>query len=263
LDDFFRFPSGKWRKIFLSVVSLLVLAGLLAPFSAMLLATHWQHLQFAPNDIRAIKTSLGYSGLALMLCVLLGTPLAWWLARYRHRFTPVLDALLLLPLLTPPLALGILLASFYGPYGSVGSALSRLGLVLVNTAPAFVMAQVYAALPFYVLSARAAFEAVPRELEEISQTLGRNPWQTFWRVTLPMAIMGLASAAALAWVRAMGEFGVVLIVAYYPMGIPVKLYQNLEDIGLDAVYPLLWVFFLVAIPLPLWMGLRSRRQLLQ
>jgi molybdate/tungstate transport system permease protein len=64
----------------------------------------------------------------------------------------------------------------------------------------------------------------------------------------------------LAWVRALGEFGIVLILAYYPQGIPVKLWVNLQDIGLPAVYPLLWVFFLVAMPLPLLLGLASRRQ---
>ncbi|MGE0048102.1 MAG: molybdate ABC transporter permease subunit [Acidithiobacillus sp.] len=246
----------------LLLFSLAILVILIAPFSEMFFGLDWQHLQFAPNDLHAIRTSLVYSGTALLLCILLGTPLAWWMARRRYRWSPIVDALILLPLLTPPLALGILLASFFGPYASVGQFLSHWGLRLVNTAPAFIMAQVYAAMPYYVLSARAAFEGVPTDLEEISHTLGKSSWQTFWLVTLPMARNGLTAAIALAWVRAMGEFGVVLIVAYYPMGIPVKIYQNLEDIGLSAVYPLLWVFFLVAIPLPLWIRLRSRRQAL-
>ena len=70
-------------------------------------------------------------------------------------------------------------------------------------------------------------------------------------------------AEALAWVRAMGEFGIVLIVAYFPQGIPVKLWTNLQDSGLDATYPLLWLFFVVALPLPLALGLLSRRQPVQ
>jgi molybdate/tungstate transport system permease protein len=77
---------------------------------------------------------------------------------------------------------------------------------------------------------------------------------------MPLARLGLAAGIALAWVRALGEFGIVLILAYYPQGIPVKLWVNLQDIGLPAVYPLLWVFFLVAMPLPLILGLASRRQ---
>ena len=77
---------------------------------------------------------------------------------------------------------------------------------------------------------------------------------------MPLARLVLAAGIALAWVRALGEFGIVLILAYHPQGIPVKLWVNLQDIGLAAVYPLLWVFFLVAMPLPLILGLASRRQ---
>jgi molybdate/tungstate transport system permease protein len=172
----------------------------------------------------------------------------------------LIDALLLLALLTPPLALGLLLASMYGPYGPAGSLLERAGLVLTNSAPAFVMAQFYSALPYYVIAARAAFENVPRELEEIALTLGHSPWRSFLHVSLPLARLGLAAAIALAWVRALGEFGAVLIVAYYPQGIPVKLWVNLQNVGLSAVYPLLWVFFLVAMPLPLILGIAVRRR---
>ncbi|MHB0889066.1 molybdate ABC transporter permease subunit [Acidithiobacillus sp.] len=236
-----------------------VLAFLLAPFAALVFATHWQGLHFAPGDGTAISVSLLYSLLSLALVMLLGTPLAWWLAHYPYRGKWLLDALLLLPLLTPPLAMGILLSSFYGPYAPVGSLLEHYGVILSNSPPAFVLAQVYGALPYFVVATRAAFEGVPEELEQISLTLGKTPWQTFWQVSLPLSRLGLAAGVALAWVRALGEFGIVLIVAYFPQGIPVKLWVNLQDIGLSAVYPLLWVFFLVAVPLPLWLGLRSRR----
>lgn len=237
-----------------------VLVFLLAPFAALVFATHWQDLHFAPGDGAAISVSLLYSLLSLALVMLLGTPLAWWLAHYHYRGKWLLDALLLLPLLTPPLAMGILLSSFYGPYAPVGSLLQHYGVMLSNSPPAFVLAQVYGALPYFVVATRAAFEGVPEELEQISLTLGKTPWQTFWQVSLPLSRLGLAAGVALAWVRALGEFGIVLIVAYFPQGIPVKLWVNLQDIGLSAVYPLLWVFFLVAVPLPLWLGLRSRRQ---
>jgi molybdate/tungstate transport system permease protein len=201
-----------------------------------------------------------YSLAAMPIIAALGTPLAWWLARRDFRGKSLLDAALLLPLLTPPLALGILLASLYGPYSAAGTLLSRVGLVLTNTAAAFVLAQVYGAMPYYVLTARAAFEAVPRELEDIALTLGKERWQVFLEVSLKLARLGLAAGLALAWVRALGEFGIVLIIAYFPHGIPVKLWVNLEDTGLSAVYPLLWLFFLVAMPLPLWLGMVSRRR---
>ncbi|TAM16765.1 MAG: ABC transporter permease subunit [Rhodanobacter sp.] len=243
---------------FAAGLALLLLA---APFAGLLLATDWRHFGFAHGDGGAVAVSLGYSLVALLLIVALGTPFAWWLARHRVRGQWLIDALLLLALLTPPLAMGLLLATMYGHYGPAGQLLERAGLVLTNSPPAFVMAQFYAALPYYVIAARAAFEGVPRELEQIALTLGHSPTRCFFQVSLPLARLGLAAAVALAWVRALGEFGVALIVAYYPQGIPVKLWVNLQEIGLDAVYPLLWVFFLTALPLPLVLGLAVRGRL--
>lgn len=241
-----------------AITSLLTLLLLATPFVGLAFATSWRSFGFTEGDGHAIVVSLCYSVLALILIIALGTPLAWWLARHRVRGLWLIDALLLLALLTPPLAMGLLLASMYGPYSAAGSLLERAGLVLTNSGPAFVMAQFYSALPYYVIAARAAFEAVPRELEQIALTLGHSPWRSFVRVSLPLARLGLAAAVALAWVRALGEFGAVLIVAYYPQGIPVKLWVNLQNVGLSAVYPLLWVFFLIAMPLPLVLGLAAR-----
>ncbi|XRD90635.1 ABC transporter permease subunit [Dyella nitratireducens] len=243
-----------------ALISALTLLLLAAPFIGLAFVTSWSHFGFADGDGSAIAVSLCYSVLALILIIALGTPLAWWLARHHMRGQWLIDALLLLALLTPPLALGLLLASMYGPYALAGSLLERAGLTLTNSGPAFVMAQFYSALPYYVIAARAAFEGVPRELEQIALTLGHSPWRSFVHVSLPLARLGLAAAIALAWVRALGEFGAVLIVAYYPQGIPVKLWVNLQNIGLNAVYPLLWVFFLVAMPLPLILGLAARRR---
>jgi molybdate/tungstate transport system permease protein len=241
----------------IGAVTLLLIAG---PFIALAFATHWSDFRFATGDTGAVGVSMGYSLIALVLIIVLGTPLAWWLARHTFRGRWLLEAVLLLALLTPPLAMGILLTTLYGPYGPIGSLLTRTGIELTNSASAFILAQFYGALPYYVVAARAAFEGVPRELEHIALTLGKSPWQTFWLVSMPLARLGLATAIALAWVRALGEFGIVLILAYYPQGIPVKLWVNMQDIGLPAVYPLLWVFFLVAMPLPLILGLASRRQ---
>ncbi len=240
-------------------LALLALILLGAPFVALIAVTDWRGFGLQPGDAGSLATSIGGTALALAIVVALGTPLARMLARRDFRGKLVAEAVLLIALLTPPLALGILLATLYGPAGVAGSALQRAGLSLTNTPGAFVLAQVYGAMPYYVLAARAAFEAVPQELERIALTLGKAPWQVFAAVTLPMARAGLAAAMALAWVRALGEFGTALIIAYYPQGIPVKLWVNLEDAGLASVYPLLWLFFLVALPLPLWLGLVTRQ----
>ena len=237
-----------------------VLAILVAPFLALAFATRWAGFHLAPGDGGAVAVSLGLSLVSLGLIALAGTPLAYWLACRQGRGGGVIDALVLLPFLTPPLAMGILLAALYGPYGPAGQLLERLGLVLTNSAPAFVAAQIYGAMPYYVVAARAAFAAVPAEYEEIALTLGKSPWAVFWRVSLPLARLGLAAGLATAWVRALGEFGIVLIIAYFPQGMPVKLWVDLQDSGLRAVFPLLWVFLLVAMPLPLALGIFTRRR---
>src|SRR5215218_9271261 len=170
--------------------TLLLIAG---PFLALAFATHWSDFHLAPGDSVSIGISLGYSLTALVLIIAFGTPLAWWLARHSFRGKWLLEALILLALLTPPLAMGILLTTLYGPYGPVGGLVTDAGVELTNSAPAFVLAQFYGALPYYVVAARAAFEGVPRELEHISLTLGKSPWQTFWLVSMPLARLGLAA----------------------------------------------------------------------
>lgn len=241
----------------------MALAFLVAPFFSFAATTPWTRLRVVAGDLGAIEVSIVYTLIALVLIVALGTPLAYWLARFNFRGKLVVEVLVLLPLLTPPLAMGILLAMFYGPYGWVGRSVENFGLKLTNTPAAFVLAQVYAAAPYFILAARSAFEAVDPELEQMSLSLGKSTWQTFWRITLPLSRLGIAVGIAIAWVRALGEFGIVLIMAYFPQGIPVKLWVNLQDIGLSAVYPLLWLFFLIAMPLPLLLGLASRKYLIK
>ncbi|SBP87398.1 putative ABC-type transport system, permease component [Thiomonas delicata] len=235
------------------------LAFLALPFLGLVISTPWGQLQLQQGDLGALRVSVGYTVLAVTLVMGFGTPVAWWLARSSFRGKWVVELLVLLPLLTPPLAMGLLLTMSYGPYSWLGQPLGKLGLSLTNTPAAFLLAQIYGSAPYYIVAARSAFEGVPRDLEQISLTLGSSPWRTFWRITLPLSSLGLGAGVALAWVRALGEFGIVLIIAYYPQGLPVKLWVNLQDTGLSAVYPLLWLFFLIGLPLPLLMGALSRR----
>lgn len=254
----FRAPTPR-RTLFVAALGLAALAVLALPFAGLVLSTPWQGLHLLPGDGDAARASLGYTALAMVVVALLGTPAAWLLARRDFLGKSACEVLLLLPLLTPPLAMGLLLSISYGPYGWLGRPLQHAGLSLTNTPAAFVLAQVYASAPYFIVAARAAFEGVPRELEQISRSLGQSASRTFVRITLPLAGLGLGAALALAWVRALGEFGVVLIVAYYPQGIPVRLWVDLQDTGMSAVYPLLWLFFVVGLPLPLLGGLWSRR----
>jgi molybdate/tungstate transport system permease protein len=238
---------------------ILVLAFLSVPLLGLLTGGDWNPALIDSDDLRAILTSLIGGAVAVTLIAAFGTPLAYYLARTPGRLSALAEALVLIPMLMPTLALGILLAAFYGPAAPAGAAFARIGLNLTNTPAAFILAALYAALPTYIVFARSALADVPRDYEQIARTLGDSPLRVFFRITLPLAQRGLAAALALCWVRALGEFGIVLIIAYFPAGMPVRLWIDVQDLGIQSVFPLLAVFLAAALPLPLWLGLRARR----
>jgi len=236
-----------------------VLGFLCVPLLALLTGGDWNPQNLEPDDLRAIATSLLGGAVAVALIAAFGTPVAYYLARTPGRLSALAEALVLIPMLMPTLALGILLVSIYGPAGTLGASFARIGIILTNTPAAFVLAALYAALPTYIIAARAALAEVPRDYEHIARTLGDPPLRVFFRVTLPLAQRGLAAALALCWVRALGEFGIVLIIAYFPAGMPVQLWTDVEDFGIQAVFPLVAAFLLATLPVPLWLGLRARK----
>jgi molybdate/tungstate transport system permease protein len=236
--------------------------ALLYPFSAFFARVgEWQWGQDVRGPaLASVRVSLLLTGLAMVIIVAVGTPVAAHIARCRARERLVWQALLLIPILLPPLALGILMTLAFGPYGSVGTWLGRYGVVMTNSATAFVTTQVYVGMGYYVLGAVAALDAVPVMLQKQAALLGLTPMRVFLRVTLPLSRLGLAVALSIAWVRAIGEFGAVMVTAYYPSGIPVQLWVNLQSFGLPAVMPLLVVFLAAALPLPWLIHVLAQRQ---
>ncbi|MFW6051591.1 MAG: molybdate ABC transporter permease subunit [Myxococcota bacterium] len=166
-------------------------------------------------------------------CTILGTPVAvlvgWLLARRRFPGRTVLAMVLTAPLVLPPVVTGLLLLVLFsrsGPFGELGVPFSFAGAVTA----AFVVG-----LPLYVMAARSAFEAVDPRYEEVSWTLGVRPWRTFLRVTVPLALPGLAAGAVLAFARALGEFGATAVLAGNMEGrtrtISLAVYTLLESPG--------------------------------
>jgi molybdate/tungstate transport system permease protein len=236
--------------------------ALLYPFTALL--AHIGPWQWGDNvrgpALASVRVSLLLTGIAMLIIVAFGTPVAAYIARCSTRERLVWQAILLVPILLPPLALGILLTLAFGPYGSLGAMLEHLDLRLTNSAAAFILTQVYVGMGYYVLGAVAAFDAVPAILQKQAALLGLPPMKVFLRVTLPLSRLGLAVALSIAWVRAIGEFGAVVVTAYYPSGMPVQLWVNLQSFGLPAVMPLLVVFLAVALPLPWLVHVLAQRK---
>jgi molybdate/tungstate transport system permease protein len=249
-------PSSLKRAgaLLFGVALLYPLAGLFVPVG------RWRWENSATFD--AVRVSLTLTGLAMVVVVVLGTPMALYIVRSSGRERLLWYAVLLVSVLLPPLALGILLSLAFGPH-ALGTFLDRFGLKMTNTPLAFVVTQVYVSVGYYVLGAIAALESVPRVLEVQAGLLGQRPWAVFWRVTYPIARLGFAVALSLAWVRALTEFGAVVITAYYPAGMPVAIWTGLENFGLPAVMPLLVVFLATALPLPWLAHVLSQRRSIQ
>jgi len=232
----------------------LIWLALLGPVIA--LATHlsWHAVASAlsaPGALEPLVVSAESGAITLGVLVLLGTPLAWALARGTLPFPRAWEAGVLASLLLPPLVVGLLLVFMVGPYTPIGQWLAGLHLSAANTFLALVIAQVYEAAPYYVLGAQAAFAGVEPRLEQQAALLGDPPRRVFRRVTVPLAAPGLAMALAIAWARAMGAFGAVVIVAYHPTGLPMQIWTSLQETGLASALPFALVLLVVALPLPL------------
>lgn len=195
---------------------------------------------------RALLAGLGHpvAGPALMLSLLttaasvaivigLGTPLAWWLAGRSGRAARAVTAIVELPILVPPAVAGIALLLTFGRRGLIGGPLSAVGISLSFSTAAVVLAQVFVAAPFYVQTAAASFAALDRNLLIVARTLGASPARMFWRIALPLSARGLVAGAALAWARALGEFGATLMFAGNMPGVtqtlPLAIYTALES----------------------------------
>lgn len=205
----------------------------------------------APGALGPLVVSLEAGAVTLAVLVLLGTPLAWLLARGRLPMPRVWEAGVLAALLLPPLVVGLLLVFMVGPETPIGHLLGGLHLSATNTFLALVIAEVYESAPYYVLGAQAAFSDVDPRLEQQAALLGDRPARMLRRVTLPLAAPGLAMALAVAWARAMGAFGAVIIIAYHPYGLPLQIWTSLQETGLPSALPFALVLLVVALPLPL------------
>jgi len=232
----------------------LIWIALLGPVIALLTHLSWSAISSAlsaPGALDPLVVSLESGAVTLAVLLLLGTPLAWMLARGTLPFPRVWEAGVLCSLLLPPLVIGLLLIFMIGPYTPIGQLLAHVNLSTTNTFLALVIAEVYESAPYYVLGAQAAFSGVDPRLEQQAELLGDRPRRVFRRVTLPLAAPGLTMALAVAWARAMGAFGAVVIIAYHPFGIPMQIYSTLQVTGLASALPFALVLLVVALPLPL------------
>jgi molybdate transport system permease protein len=157
--------------------------------------------------------TLATAALATLLMLPPGLLIAWALARRRFRGRLLLDTLVSLPLVMPPVATGLLLLTLFAPFGPLGRVLARAGVQVVFTWKAVVLAMTVMGLPLFVRTVRAGFEQVDRRFEAAASTLGAGPLRVFLTVTLPLARPAVIGGAVLGFARAIGEFGATIMIA--------------------------------------------------
>ena len=164
-------------------------------------------------DLAAVWLTIKLASVVTVLLLVIGTPIAWWLARTRSRLKGVIGAVVALPLVLPPTVLGFYLLIALGPKGPVGQMTEALGLGLLPfTFPGLVIASVFYSLPFMVQPVQNAFEAIGTRLLEVAATLRASPWDAFWSIAVPLARPGFLSGAVMSFAHTVGEFGVVLMI---------------------------------------------------
>jgi molybdate transport system permease protein len=235
------------------VAAAMAATALAVPLIALVQRASWATLledlrQPAARD--ALRLTLVTSTAATVLAVAVGLPLAWVLARGRFPGRSVLRALVLLPIVLPPVVGGVALLAAFGPRGLVGGWLAEAADVrLTFTTAGVVVAQAYLSMPFFVLAAEAGLRSVDTTLEEVAADLGAGRWRTARTVTLPLVAPSLAAGAALAWARAVGEFGATLTFAGNVEGrtrtLPLAVYLELES-GLESAIGLSLVLVALA-----------------
>ncbi|GAB6862034.1 ABC transporter permease [Haloplanus litoreus] len=192
----------------------------------------------APAVIGAARTSLLGAGASTLLATAFGLPLAYWLARTDGRLPTLLTAVVVLPLVLPPVVSGMVLLTVVGPNTVVGSAAATAGVPLTRSLAGVALAQTFVASPFVVVTSKAAIEGVDRRLEHAARSLGKRRFTAVRRVTLPLAWPGILAGITLAFARAMGEFGATIMLAYYPRTMPVQIWVSFTTLGLDEAFPI-------------------------
>jgi molybdate transport system permease protein len=238
----------------LLIPAIIAVAFLVLPLAGLLTRAPWGRLGSAlsgTDAVQALVLSLWTATVATGVCLVIGTPLAWVLARTSFPGQRLLRALVTLPLVLPPVVGGVALLLAFGRTGFIGRLLdSWFGLTIPFTPLAVVMAETFVAMPFLVITVEGALRSADVGFEEAAATLGASRMAVFRRVTVPLIAPSLGAGAVLCWARALGEFGATITFAGSFPGqtetMPIAVYYALED-DPDAAFALSLVLLLVSV----------------
>ena len=212
--------------------------------------------------LTALRLSLVTSVISIGVVIVIGTPIAYALARSDRWAARMVDALVELPIVLPPVVAGVAMLMAFGRDGLLGGLLHDAGLDISFTTTAVVFAQIFVAAPFYIRSAKLGFQSVARDYEDVSQTLGMSPLSTFRQITLPLAAPAIITGLGLSWARALSEFGATMMFAGNLLGetqtMPLAIMTAMET-SLDSALALSSLLLAVSVLALTALTLASRR----
>jgi molybdate/tungstate transport system permease protein len=226
--------------VIMAFILLPLIEMMTAPSLAMLLETIKDK-----NVVRSIWLSVYTAGSAALISFVLGTPLAYLLARTTFVGKRLVEGIVDLPIAIPHPVVGIAILSVAGKNHWLGQALGELGVRVMGSVTGIVIVLTFVGLPFYLNAAKNGFENISPRLEKVSRSLGASMFSTFLRITFPLAWRSMLIGIIMCCARAISEFGAVVIVAYHPMIAPVMIYERFEAYGLKYSQPVaVWLVFI-------------------
>ncbi|MEO8607396.1 MAG: ABC transporter permease [Chloroflexota bacterium] len=258
--------SFDFRKALIASASALLVLLLVVPLLALVVRSietrAWE--QPAGSGIaEAILLSIFTTSITTIVTLLLGTPLAYSLARWSFPGKRLLSVLVELPIVLPPAVAGLALLVAFGRRGFLGPTLQSLGIILPFSTTAVIIAQIFISSPFYVRAAQVGFQGIDAEIEDAGRVDGAGGFALFWNITLPLSRRALAAGLALSWARALGEFGATILFAGSLQGrtqtMPLLVYRVFESNINAAIWTglLLIGMALVALLFSQWLNRKS------
>ena len=200
-----------------------------------------------PEVIDSIWLTLYAALIATVVGCLLGVPLAYLLARVDFPGKTLVESLIDVPIVVPHTAAGVALLFVFGRNFFAGEAFHAIGIDFVDSTAGIVIAMLFVSIPFLIDSAKEGFKKVDVRLEKVSRTLGASPWQSFFKISFPLAWRSIVAGNIMMWARGISEFGAVIILAYHPMIAPILVYERFETYGLDYARPAAVLLILVCL----------------
>ncbi|XGI82829.1 ABC transporter permease [Halorutilales archaeon Cl-col2-1] len=237
-----------------------LLGGILAvyilyPFVTFFAGAHGVSLaDFTRSDVvSSVRYSLTTAPVSTALATFFGVPLAYFLSRSEFKGKLLVESVVVLPLVLPPVVGGVMLLTGFGSFTPIGSIANAFGVSLTNSYVGIVVAQTFVASPFVVITSRAGFDSV-EEYERASRSLGKGPVETFFRVSLPLASGNILAGVVLTFARSLGEFGATMMTAYNPHTMPTQIWVTFMSRGVFATLPI--VVILASVGLTAVVGIR-------